>query len=83
MIFMTPMTRLAAWTLAPIAAASLAIGAPAIAQSASTLSSVQSHLNSTSSMTASLKGIEIAQPRIPSARTPPIAAGRSVVLNAL
>ena len=30
-----------------------------------------------------LNGIEIAQPRTPSARTPPVAAGRSVVLNAL
>ena len=34
-------------------------------------------------MTASLKGIEIAQPRTPSARMPPIAAGRSRVVKAL
>src|SRR3546814_10194608 len=55
---MTPMisrrtlTRLAAWTLAPFAVAGLAVGAPAIAQSANALASVQSHLKSTSSMTA-------------------------------
>ncbi|MDO9362091.1 MAG: outer membrane lipoprotein carrier protein LolA [Sphingopyxis sp.] len=46
------LTRLAAWTFTPVAAAGLAIAAPAIAQSASTLSAVQSHLKSTSSMTA-------------------------------
>ena len=46
------LTRLAAWTLAPVAAAGLAIAAPAIAQSAGTLTAVQSHLKSTSSMTA-------------------------------
>ncbi len=46
------MTRLAAWTLAPVAAAGLAIGAPANAQSSSTLASVQAHLKSTSSMVA-------------------------------
>ena len=46
------LTRLAAWTLAPVAAAGIAIAAPAIAQSASTLTAVQSHLKSTSSMTA-------------------------------
>ena len=40
MIFKTNMTRLAAWALAPLAAAGLAIGAPAIAQSANTLASV-------------------------------------------
>ena len=34
-------------------------------------------------ITASLNGIEIAQPRMPRARTPPMAAGRSVVVNAL
>lgn len=43
---------LAAWTLAPVAAVGLAIGAPAIAQSASALSAVQAHLKLTSSMTA-------------------------------
>jgi len=46
------LTRLAAWTLAPVAVAGLAVAAPAIAQSASTLSAVQSHLKLTSSMTA-------------------------------
>ena len=40
----------AAWTLAPLAGAALAV--PAIAQSANALSSVQSHLKATSSMTA-------------------------------
>jgi outer membrane lipoprotein-sorting protein len=52
MTFNHPLTRLAAWTLAPVAAAALAIGAPAIAQSSNTLASVQSHLKSTNSMTA-------------------------------
>ena len=52
MIFQTKLTRLAAFTLVPALAAGFAIGAPAIAQSASTLSSVQSHLKATSSMTA-------------------------------
>ena len=47
-----PLTRLAAWTLTPLAVAGLAIGVPAIAQSSSTLASVQSHLKSTGSMTA-------------------------------
>src|SRR3546814_16610373 len=46
------MTRLAAWTLAPLAAAGLGAAVPAIAQSANALASVQSHLKSTSSMTA-------------------------------
>lgn len=49
----TKLNRLAAWTLAPVAVAGFAIGFPAIAQSANALSSVQSHLKSTSSMTAS------------------------------
>ncbi|OHD08174.1 LolA family protein [Sphingopyxis sp. RIFCSPHIGHO2_12_FULL_65_19] len=48
----TPLTRLAAFALAPVAVAGLAAGAPAIAQSSSALASVQSHLRSTSSMTA-------------------------------
>ena len=52
----TPLTRLAAFALAPVAVAGLAVGAPAIAQSSaqssSALASVQSHLRSTSSMTA-------------------------------
>lgn len=48
----TPLTRLAVWMLIPAAAAGIAIGAPAIAQSANALASVQSHLKSTSSMTA-------------------------------
>jgi len=52
MIFKTLSTRAAAWTLAPIAAAGLAVAAPAIAQSARALTSVQAHLKSTSSMTA-------------------------------
>jgi hypothetical protein len=39
--------------------------------------------SSTSAMTSSLKGIETEQPRMPSARTPPIAATMSVVVNAL
>jgi hypothetical protein len=40
-------------------------------------------ISSTRGMQASLKGMETAQPRTPSARTPPIAAGRSVVVKAL
>ena len=52
MIFKTTLPRALAWKLAPVAAAGLAIGAPAIAQSANALASVQSHLKSTSSMTA-------------------------------
>lgn len=52
MILKNPLTRLAAWTLTPLTVAGLAIGVPAIAQSSSTLASVQSHLKSTSSMTA-------------------------------
>lgn len=52
MIFQTKLKRHAAFTLVPALAAGFAIGAPAIAQSASTLSSVQSHLKATSSMTA-------------------------------
>jgi len=47
------MTRAAAaWALAPIAAAGLAIGIPAAAQTSNTLSTVQAHLRSTSSMVA-------------------------------
>jgi len=47
------LTRAAALALVPATAAALTFGAPAIAQSASTtLSSVQSHLRATSSMTA-------------------------------
>lgn len=52
MIFKTISTRAAAWTLGTLAAAGLAATAPAIAQSANALSSVQAHLRSTSSMTA-------------------------------
>ena len=52
MILKMSMTRIAAWTLTPIAAVGLTIGVPAIAQSSSTLASVQSHLKSTGSMTA-------------------------------
>ncbi|HRE35157.1 MAG TPA: outer membrane lipoprotein carrier protein LolA [Sphingopyxis terrae] len=46
------LTRAAALALAPAAAIGLTLAAPAIAQSASTLAAVQSHLKSTSSMTA-------------------------------
>ena len=52
MISKTTLTRLAAWTLTPLAVTGLAVSAPAIAQSANALASVQSHLKSTSSMTA-------------------------------
>ncbi|KTE18245.1 cell envelope biogenesis protein LolA [Sphingopyxis sp. H050] len=48
----TKLTRLAAFTFVPALAAGLAIGVPAVAQSASALASVQSHLKATSSMTA-------------------------------
>ena len=37
---------------------------------------------STSAITSCLKGIDTEQPRMPSARTPPIAAAMSVVVNA-
>ncbi len=46
------LTRVAALALAPAAAAGFALGVPAIAQTSTTLASVQSHLKSTSSMTA-------------------------------
>ncbi|WP_432768442.1 MAG: outer membrane lipoprotein carrier protein LolA [Sphingopyxis sp.] len=46
------LTRAAAWTLAPLAAAGLALGVPAIAQTSNTLAAVQAHLRSTGSMTA-------------------------------
>jgi outer membrane lipoprotein-sorting protein len=52
MIFKTLSTRAAAWTLTPLAAVGLAVAAPAVAQSANALASVQAHLKSTSSMTA-------------------------------
>jgi hypothetical protein len=39
--------------------------------------------SSTSAMTSSLNGIDTEQPRMPSARTPPMAATMSVVVNAL
>lgn len=52
MIFQTKLKRLTAFTLVPALAAGFAIAAPAIAQSASALASVQSHLKATSSMTA-------------------------------
>lgn len=52
MTLKNPLTRLAAWTLTPLALAGLAVGVPAVAQSSSTLASVQSHLKSTGSMTA-------------------------------
>lgn len=44
--------RAAAWTLAPLAAAGLALGVPAIAQTSNTLATIQQHLKSTNSMTA-------------------------------
>ena len=43
----------------------------------------ESSTTSTSGITASLKGIDTEQPRMPRARTPPIAAAMSVVVNAL
>ncbi|APZ99987.1 cell envelope biogenesis protein LolA [Sphingopyxis sp. QXT-31] len=46
------LTRAAALALAPAAAVALTFGVPAIAQSSSTLSAVQSHLKATTSMTA-------------------------------
>ncbi|HMO73726.1 MAG TPA: outer membrane lipoprotein carrier protein LolA [Sphingopyxis sp.] len=46
------LTRVAALALAPAAAGALALGVPAVAQPANTLSSVQSHLKATTSMTA-------------------------------
>ena len=52
MIFKTNLTRLAAVALAPALAAGALIGAPAIAQPANALASVQAHLKPTSSMTA-------------------------------
>lgn len=52
MKFHSPLTHLAAWTLTPAAAAAIAFGAPAIAQTSNTLAAVQAHLKSTSSMTA-------------------------------
>jgi len=52
MIFKTNLTRITAWSLAPALAAGIAIGAPAIAQSANALMSVQTHLKATNSMTA-------------------------------
>lgn len=52
MIFKTNLTRIAAWSFAPALAAGIAIGAPAIAQSANALMSVQTHLKATNSMTA-------------------------------
>ena len=52
MILKTPLAPLAACTLVPLAGFGLALAVPAIAQSANALSSVQSHLKATSSMTA-------------------------------
>src|SRR3546814_10976090 len=46
------LTRAAAWMLAPVAAASLAVGVPAAAQTSNTLAAVQEHLKSTASMVA-------------------------------
>ncbi|MDZ3833238.1 MAG: outer membrane lipoprotein carrier protein LolA [Sphingopyxis sp.] len=46
------LTCAAAWALVPVCAAGIAVTAPATAQSANALSSVQTHLKSTSSMTA-------------------------------
>lgn len=47
------------------------------------MAAAEASSSSTRAITSSLNGIEIAQPRMPRARTPPIAAGRSVVVNAL
>ena len=52
MNFKINLTRVAALALAPAAAGALALGAPAVAQPANALSSVQAHLKSTGSMTA-------------------------------
>jgi len=52
MIFKTTLTRLAAAALAPAFVAGASIGAPAMAQPANALASVQTHLKATSSMTA-------------------------------
>ena len=52
MTLKNPLAGLAAWTLTPLAVAGLAVSVPAVAQSSSTLASVQSHLKSTGSMTA-------------------------------
>jgi len=46
------LTRIAAWTLAPAAAAGLVFAAPVVAETPSALSAVQAHLKNTSSMTA-------------------------------
>jgi|SRR5690606_35680200 len=46
------LTRIAAWALAPAAAAGLVFAAPVVAQTPSALSAVQAHLKNTSSMTA-------------------------------
>ncbi len=40
-------------------------------------------ISSTRAITSSLNGIDTEHPRMPSARTPPIAAAMSVVVNAL
>ncbi|MDQ1137297.1 hypothetical protein QE410_002096 [Microbacterium sp. SORGH_AS 1204] len=47
------------------------------------IASADASMRSTSGITASLNGIDTEQPRIPSARTPPIAAAMSVVVKAL
>jgi hypothetical protein len=47
------------------------------------IASAEPSISSTSSMPASLKGIETPQPRMPRARIPAMAAARSVVVNAL
>lgn len=52
MTLTNPLTRAAAFLLAPAAAAGLALAVPVVAQSSNTLASVQAHLKSTSSMTA-------------------------------
>jgi len=46
------LTRIAAWALAPAAAAGLVFAAPVVAETPSALSAVQAHLKNTSSMTA-------------------------------
>ena len=47
------------------------------------IASAESSIESTRAITSSLKGIDTPHPRIPSARIPATAAGRSVVVNAL
>ncbi len=47
------------------------------------IASAEASIESTRAITSSLKGIDTPHPRIPSARIPATAAGRSLVVNAL